>query len=70
MKELVGEALFGYLELGTVTWIIWWEHNKCTFDEMEHLQGQLLALFDWSCAWRLTSSDSLSLFIVSLLSCI
>ena len=43
-----------------------------TFEDMERSDDQLLAsfngsLFDWSRAWRLTSSDSLPMFLSSLL---
>ena len=43
-----------------------------TFEDMESSDNQLLAsfsgsLFDWSRAWGLTSSDSLPLFLSSLL---
>ena len=45
------------------------------FEDMDSSDGQLLAsfngsLFDWSQAWEITSSESLPLFISSLLSCI
>ena len=45
------------------------------FEDMDNLDGQLLAsfsgsLFDWSRVWEITSSESLPLFISSLLSCI
>ena len=53
-------------------WCLWREQNRRTFEDMESSDDQLLAsfsssLFDWSRAWRLTSSDSLPLFLSSLL---
>ena len=47
-------------------------HNWRTFEDMESLDDQLLAsfsgsLFDWSRAWGLTTSDSLHMFLSSLL---
>ena len=48
------------------------ERNRRTFEDMESSDDQLLtsfsgSLFDWSRAWGLTSSDSLPLFLSSLL---
>ena len=53
-------------------WCLWREQNRRTFEDMDSSDDQLLAsfsstLFDWSRAWRLTSSDSLPMFISSLL---
>ena len=53
-------------------WCLWRERNRRTFENMDSLDDQLLAsfsgtLFDWSRAWRLTSSDSLPMFLRSLL---
>ena len=53
-------------------WCLWREQNRGTFEDMDSSDDQLLAsfsstLFDWSRAWRLTSSDSLPMFISSLL---
>ena len=47
-------------------------HNWRTFENMESSDDQLLAsfsgsLFDWSRAWELTTSDSLHMFLSSLL---
>ena len=51
-------------------WIIWRQHNNCIFEDLERSGDQLIALFsgtlfDWSCAWGFTSSDSIPLFIDS-----
>ena len=53
-------------------WCIWREQNWQTFEDMESSTGQLFASFngshfDWSRAWGLTSSESLPLFLSSLL---
>ena len=53
-------------------WRLWRERNRRTFEDMDGLDDQLLAsfsgtLFDWSRAWRLTSRDSLPIFLSSLL---
>ena len=53
-------------------WCLWRERNRRTFEDMDSLEDQLLAsfngtLFDWSGTWRLTSSDSLPIFLSSLL---
>lgn len=53
-------------------WCIWREGNRQTFEDLDSLGDQLLvsfsgSLFDWSRAWELTSSDSLPLFLCSLL---
>ena len=50
---------------------IWRERNWQTFEDMESTDNQLLAsfngsLFNWSRSWRLTSSDSLPMFLSSL----
>lgn len=47
-----------------VMWLIWKEHNNCIFEDVERSGSQLIALlegtlFDWSCAWGLTSNDSI-----------
>ncbi|XP_065620529.1 uncharacterized protein LOC136063704 [Quercus suber] len=54
-------------------WCIWRERNWRTFEDTDKSNNQLLAffsgsLFDWSRAWGITSSDSLPLFLNSLLS--
>ena len=56
-------------------WCIWRERNWWTFEDLNRSKDQLLALFsgslfDWARAWGLTSSDSISLFLSSLLLCI
>ena len=53
-------------------WCLWRERNRRTFEDMDSSDDQLLAsfngtLFDWSRAWRLTSSDFLPMFLSSLL---
>ena len=53
-------------------WCLWRERNRRTFEDMDSLDDQLLAsfsgtLFDWFGAWRLISTDSLSMFLSSLL---
>ena len=53
-------------------WCIWRERNWWTFEDLNRSEDQLLALFsgslfDWARAWGLTSSDSISLFLSSLL---
>ena len=58
----------------SLMWCIWRECNWWTFENMDSLDNQLIAsfsgsLFDWSRAWRLTSSESLPMFISSLLFC-
>ena len=55
-----------------VMWCFQRERNWRTFEHMESFNDQLLAwfcgiLFDWSRAWGLTSSDSLPMFLSSLL---
>ena len=53
-------------------WCLRREQNRRTFEDMESLDDQLLAsfngtLFDWSRTWGLTFSDSLPMFLSSLL---
>ena len=53
-------------------WCLWRERNRRMFEDMDSSDDQLLAsfsgtLFDWSRAWRLTSSDSFPMFLSSLL---
>ena len=48
------------------------ERNRQTFEDLDKSDDQLLALFtgslfDWSRAWGLTSSDSIPMFLSSLL---
>ena len=55
-------------------WCIWRERNRRTFEDLDRFDDHLLALFsgflfDWNRAWGLTSSDSLPLFLSSLLLC-
>ena len=55
-------------------WCIWRERNWRTFKDLDRFNNQLLALFSGSlfdCArvWGLTFSDSLPLFLSSLLLC-
>ena len=71
--ELVGEAFVLDLELSSVVhlWCIWNERNWRTFEGLDNFGDQMLAsfigtLFDWSRAWRLTTSDSLPSFLSSL----
>ena len=56
-------------------WCIWKERNQRTFEDLDRYENQLLALFsgslfDWARVWGLTSSDSIPLFLSSLLHCI
>ena len=53
-----------------ILWCIWKERNRRTFKDLDSSNDQMLAsfsgtLFDWSRAWRLTSSDSLPSFLCS-----
>ena len=53
-------------------WCLWRERNWRTFEDMESSDDQLLASFSgsffaWSRAWGLISSDSLPMFLSSLL---
>ena len=55
-------------------WCIWRERNRCTFEDVDSSDDQLLASFsgywfDCSRTWGLTSCDSIPLFISSLLFC-
>ena len=55
-------------------WCIWRERKNCRFKDVESSWLPLFAffvgtLFDWSSAWELTSSDSLLMFVGSLLAC-
>ena len=50
---------------------VWKERNRQTFEDLDSTGDQLLAsfsgtLFDWSRAWKLTTSDSLPSFLSSL----
>ena len=60
------------LALLCLMWCLWRERNWRTFENMDSSDDQLLAsfsgfLFNWSRAWGLTSSDSLPMFLCSLL---
>ena len=53
-------------------WCIWRERNWRTFEDRDKTDDQLLTyfsgtLFNWSRAWGLTSSDSIPMFLSSLL---
>ena len=59
------------LVLLCILWCIWKEQNRRTFEDLNSSGDQMLAsfsgtLFDWSWAWGLTTSDSLSSFLSSL----
>ena len=48
-------------------WTIWWERNGRTFENVESPVGKIIetffgSLFDWACAWGLTSSSSIGDF--------
>ena len=63
------------LVLLCLMWCIWKERNQQMFEDLDRFEDQLLALFfgslfDWVRAWGLTSSDSIPLFLSSLLLCI
>jgi hypothetical protein len=52
-------------------WTIWKEHNQLTFENVSRsnsqiLEGFTLTLFDWSRAWGLTFSISITEFFSSL----
>jgi hypothetical protein len=72
--ELFEEALFGYLEFGTLClmWTIWKERNSHTFENKELSRDDLAkiflcTLFDWARGWGFTHSVSLQDFIHSLM---
>ena len=71
--KLVGEALVSDLEFSSIghPMLCLEERNWRTFEDLDSTSDQLLAsfsgtLFDWSRAWRLTTSDSLPSFLSSL----
>jgi hypothetical protein len=52
-------------------WTIWRERNGHTFEDVENHVGKIIELFmgslyDWSCAWGISSSHSLGDFLESL----
>lgn len=53
-------------------WIIWTEHKRRMFEDLENLEDQPFTLFvgtlfEWSHTWGFTSSDSVLMFIDSFL---
>ena len=77
MVELAGKhssSIWNLVPL-CLMWCIWRECNRQTFEDLDWSEDQLLALFsgsffDWARAWGLTTSDSIPLFLSSLLLCI
>lgn len=62
------------LEPPCLMWIIWTEHNRRTFEDLENLEDQLFTLFvgtlfERSHTWGFTSSDPILMFIDSLSYC-
>ena len=56
--------------LAYLMWLIWWEHNTCTFEDIERpldlLKSLLVGtLFEWSRIWVYTSCTSISDFLES-----
>jgi hypothetical protein len=51
-------------------WTLWRECNHCMFEDTESSKTQLIvsltsSLFDWSCVWSFTNSNSIVEFIVA-----
>ena len=72
--ELVGEAFISHLEFSSIVFDVVYLEGTQSAEDLDRSDDQLLALFssslfDWARAWELTSSDSLPLFLSSLLLC-
>jgi hypothetical protein len=52
-------------------WVVWQEHNRQTFEDLDNSVSKLVecfvnSLFDWSHAWGFTTTSSIGAFIESL----
>lgn len=69
VEELVGKALLKVwiLVLAYLMWLVWWERNSSTFEDvvrpLDHLKSLLIqTLFDWSQVWGFMHRTSISDF--------
>ena len=72
--ELVGDAFISHLVFSSIVFDVVYLEGTQSAEDLDKSDDQLLALFssslfDWARAWELTSSDSLPLFLSSLLLC-